>query len=53
MNEELVQRASRIPDHLEEVQAIFPTSLNLKAHRALIHYQARGSISISTYNRIR
>lgn len=42
VNQELVQRASKVRDYLEEVQAIFPLSLQVKAHRALIHYHARG-----------
>ena len=44
VNQELVQRASKVRDFLDEVQTIFPSSLNVKAHRALIHYHARGFI---------
>jgi hypothetical protein len=43
VNQELVQRASSVRDFLDEVQAVFPTSLHVKAHRALIHYHARGN----------
>jgi hypothetical protein len=43
VNQELVQRASTVRDFLDEVQSIFPTSLNVKSHRALVHYHARGS----------
>jgi anaphase-promoting complex subunit 8 len=42
VNQELVQRASRVRDYLDEVQSIFPSSLQVKSHRALIHYHARG-----------
>jgi anaphase-promoting complex subunit 8 len=42
VNQELVQRASTVRDFLNQVQSIFPSSLNVKAHRALIHYHARG-----------
>lgn len=43
VNQELVQRASKVRDYLDEVQSIFPTSQHVKAHRALIHYHARGT----------
>jgi len=42
VNQELVQRASKVRDYLDEVQLTFPTSLNIKAHKALILYHARG-----------
>jgi anaphase-promoting complex subunit 8 len=42
VNQELVQRAARVRDYLDQVQSIFPSSLQVKAHRALIHYHARG-----------
>jgi anaphase-promoting complex subunit 8 len=45
VNQELVQRASLVRDHLDEIQTIFPSSLQVKAHRALIHYHARGTSS--------
>ena len=42
VNQELVQRASKVRDFLDEVQAIFPKNQQIKAHRALVHYYARG-----------
>ena len=46
VNQELVQRASKVRDFLDEVQAIFPKNQQIKAHRAIVHYYARG-IAIS------
>ena len=51
VNQDLVQRASHVRDFLDEVQCFFPASLNVKAHRALIHYHARG-LPPTTYVRI-
>jgi hypothetical protein len=51
VNQELVQRASRVRDYLDEVQSVFPASLQVKAHRALTHYHARGSDFIVMPNR--
>lgn len=42
VNQELVQRASNVREFLDQVQNVFPKSLHVKAHRALIHYHARG-----------
>jgi len=43
VNQELVQRASNVREFLDEVQNVFPKSLHVKSHRALIHYHARGA----------
>ena len=45
VNQELVQRSSKVRDFLDEVQSTFPSNPNVKAHRALLHYHARGFIS--------
>ena len=45
VNQEFVERASTVRDFLDEIQSVFPSSLNVKAHRALIHYHARGHSS--------
>jgi hypothetical protein len=50
VNQELVQRASRVRDYLDEVQSVFPASLQVKAHRALTHYHARGIIRLELSN---
>jgi anaphase-promoting complex subunit 8 len=48
VNQELVQRASNVRDFLDEVQNVFPSSLHVKAHRALIHYHARGTFPLES-----
>ena len=46
VNQELVQRTSKVREYLDQVQLIFPHNTQLKAHKALIHYHARGHILI-------
>jgi len=48
LNKELVGQAFQVRDLLDQVQAMFPSSLHVKAHRALIHYHARGLAHLST-----
>jgi len=49
VNQELVQRASKVRDFLDEVQSVFPTSQTIKAQRALVHYHARGTSQRDVY----
>ena len=49
MNQELVGQSSQVRQHLDQVEAVFPSSLQVKAHRALVYYHARGTVSVAKH----